>query len=284
MSMKKQTDKHAFFTIDVERFADTECVYNSGQPVERTMLDGLDRYIEILDKYDIKATLFVLSDLADEVKDKLKSYIKKGHKIALHGKSHTPPRFITNEQFEEQIFEAKEKVEHMFNVPIIGYRAPCFSMDRDKLDILQKLKFGYDASKMNFSAARHTERMNMDGFEQLGSEVYKKGDFYEFGVSTQNVIGKQFPVSGGGYIRLSNWLFASFVLKKYLKSHDNYVFYSHPFELSNEKTPKLKKLKLYDRFYLKFGKLTYPCKIEYIIRKLKKYGYKFLTFEDVIKA
>ena len=284
MSMKKQTDKHAFFTIDVEKFADTECVHNSGQSVNKTMLDGLDRYIEILDKYNIKATLFVLSDLADEIKDKLKGYIKKGHKIALHGKNHTPPRLITNEQFEEQISEAKEKLEHMFNVSVEGYRAPCFSIDSDKLDILQKLNFGYDASKMDFSAARHTEPMNMDGFKQIGNEIYKKGNFYEFGVSTQRVIGKRFPVSGGGYIRISNWFFASFMLKKYLKSHDSYVFYSHPFELSKEKTPKLKKLKLYDRFYLKFGKLTYSCKIEYIIKKLKKYGYKFLTFEDVIKA
>ena len=282
--MKKQTDKHAFFTIDVERFADTECVYNSGQKVKETMLDGLDRYIDILDKHNIKATLFVLSDLADEIKDKLKDYIKSGHKIALHGKGHTPPVLISDEQFKEQIQGAKKKLEDEFNVPVVGYRAPCFSMNREKLSILEKLGFVYDASRINFTAARHTEHIDMGDFDKLGSEVYKKDDFYEFGVSTQKVFGKQFPVSGGGYIRVSNWFFASYVLKKYIKNNDSYVFYSHPFELSKEKTPQVRKLKLYDRFYLKFGKFTYPYKIEYIIKKLKKYGYEFLTFEDIIKA
>ena len=53
MPMKKQNDKYAFFTIDVERFVDTECVYKTGQTVNETMLDGLDRFIAILDKYGI---------------------------------------------------------------------------------------------------------------------------------------------------------------------------------------------------------------------------------------
>jgi len=282
MSMKKQADKHAFFTIDVERFADTECIYNSGQHVKETMLDGLDRYIDILDKYNIKATLFVLSDMAYEIKDKLKEYIKKGHKIALHGKDHIPPKFISNERFKEEIQEAKEKLEDMFCMPVIGYRAPCFSMNLEKLELLKKLGFEYDASRIDFSAARHTEHMDMSDFDKVRNEVYKKDDFYEFGISTQKVFGKQFPVSGGGYIRISNWLFASYMLKKYIKHNDNYVFYLHPFELSKEKSPRVSKLKLYDRFYLKFGKFSYPYKIEYIIKKLKKYGYRFSTFEDAI--
>lgn len=281
MSMKRATDKCAFFTIDVERFADTECVHNLKQPVSQTMLDGLDRYIEILDKYNIKATLFVLSDLAGEIKEKLEKYISNGHKIALHGKRHIPPSLISNEQFEEQITYAKNKLEAMFDVAVKGYRAPCFSIDREKLDILQNLGFDYDASRMDFSAARHNIPMEMEDFENIGSGVYKKGKFYEFAISVQKIFGKKFPVSGGGYIRISNWLFAQTMLKRYFKNNDNYVFYSHPFEFSKEKKPKLKRLKLYDKFYLKAGNLSYPYKMEYIIKKLKKYGYIFSTFEDV---
>ncbi len=279
--MKKTINKFAFFTIDVERLADTECVYNSKQPVKQTMLDGLDRYIAILDKYNIKATLFVLSDTADEIKDKLKKYIRNGHKIALHGKRHVPPRLITNQQFEEQISDAREKLETMLNVPVKGYRAPCFSIDRDKLDILENLGFEYDASKMDFTVARHTGSIDMSGFDKVGSGVYKKGKFFEFGISVQKIFGKKFPVSGGGYIRMSNWLFAQAMLNRYLKANNNYVFYSHPFEFSKERAPRLKKLKLYDRYYLRAGNFLYPYKMEYIIKKLIKYGYRFSTFEDV---
>ena len=71
--------KVAFFSIDVERFVDTECVHNTKQKIKTTMLDGLDRYIEILDKYNIKATLFVLSDLAESIYDSLKKHVQNGH-------------------------------------------------------------------------------------------------------------------------------------------------------------------------------------------------------------
>ncbi|MBR2476684.1 MAG: polysaccharide deacetylase family protein [Clostridia bacterium] len=280
--MKRQKNKYAFFTIDVERLADTECVYNTKQPVSQTMMDGLDRYIDILDKHGIKATLFVLSETANEIKEKLKGYIKNGHKIALHGKRHVPPKMMDNEAFEMQIAQAKQDLEDTFGIPVVGYRAPCFSIDREKLAILENLGFRYDASRMEFSA-RHNSYMNMDGFEKIASEIYKKDNFYEFGISTQKVFGKNFPVSGGGYIRMANWSFIKSLLHKRFKKSDSYVFYTHPFELSREKRPFIKKLKFMDWYYLRAGVNSYPRKIELIIKKLKKQEYTFTTFEDVAK-
>lgn len=281
--MRRNKDKYAFFTIDVERFVDTECVYKSKQAVKKTMLDGLDRYIEILDKYNIKATLFVLSDFADDIKAKLDKYIANGHKIALHGKRHVPPLMMNNEQFKEQIAEAKKKLEKMFSVEVIGYRAPCFSMDREKLDMLKDLGFKYDSSRMDFRRARHNSSIDMEGYEKIGSEIFRNENFYEFGMSTQKIFGKKFPVSGGGYLRISNWFFAKFLLEKCLKKSNSYVFYSHPFELSCERMPKIKNLKFHDKYYLNVGIPSYPHKIECIIKKLKKYGYKFSTFENVVE-
>ena len=277
---KLMNNKYAFFTIDVERLCDIECVYNSKQPVTQNMLDGLDRYIEILDKYNIKATLFVLSELAEEVKEKLKKYIKNGHKIALHGKRHIPPKMMSNEQFETHIYQAKQELENVLGIDIVGYRAPCFSIDREKLEILENLGFKYDSSRMTFEA-RHNSYMNMEGFEKIATETYKKGDFYEFGISTQKVLGKKFPVSGGGYLRLANWWFARKTLIKRLKNGNSYVFYLHPFELSKQKRPWIKNLKFFDWYYLHAGIFSYPYKIEYIIKNLKKQGYIFSTFEDI---
>lgn len=279
--MENNEEKYAFFTIDVERFTDTECVKNSGQQVNKTMLDGLDEYIGILDKYNIKSTMFVLSDIAEDVYEQLKKHIKNGHKIALHGKEHIAPRLMTNEQFKKHITAAKEKLEKLFKVPVIGYRAPCFSMDREKLNILQEAGFKYDSSRMDFSCARHTTYVDLSDFEKDRGEIYRKNDFYEFGISTQKVLGANFPISGGGYIRISHWPFISTLIKKYLKKSNYYMFYSHPFELSKEKMPKIKKLKFYDKIYLAFGHFTYPKKIEYIIRKLKKAGYRFATIDAV---
>ncbi len=280
--MKTKKPKYAFFSIDVERFIDTECVSNANQPIKQTMLDGLDRYMAILDKYDIKATMFVLSDLADEIYEQLKKHLKNGHKIALHGKHHIAPRMMTNEQFRRHIASAKEKLENLFGTKVVGYRAPCFSIDHEKLDILRELGFQYDSSRMDFAAARHTTHVDMEDFENPIGEVYTRDGFCEFGLTTQRVFGKKYPISGGGYLRIPNWFFAFSLLQHYLKKNDYYIFYSHPFEFSEEKVPRVKKLKFYDKLYLSMGLYTYPYKTEFIIKLLKKFGYTFTTFESQV--
>ena len=282
--MQNKNKKYACFSIDVERFIDTECVRNTNQPVEETMLDGLDRYMEILDKHNIKATMFVLSDFADEIREQLKKHLENGHRIALHGKEHIAPRLHTNDTFKSQTEYAKEKLEKLFDTRIDGYRAPHFSIDREKLNILSELGFRYDSSRMDFPAARYTTYVDMTGFDNPVGEIYKKDNFFEFGVSTEKVFGKNYPVSGGGYIRVSNWLFTSALLKRHIKKNDYYMFYLHPFELSRKKKPKLKRLKFYDRMYLSLGNITYKYKIEYIIKQLKKFGYTFTTFEKITET
>ena len=43
--------KYAVFTMDVETFADTECIRASGVPVADDLMDGLDEYIRIMDRH-----------------------------------------------------------------------------------------------------------------------------------------------------------------------------------------------------------------------------------------
>ena len=60
-------------------------------------------------------------------------------------------------------------------------------------------------------------------------------------------------------------------------------FYLHPFELTKQKVPFLKELRSYDKFYIKQGIHTYSRRIERIIRMLKKSGYEFVTFEQLVQ-
>ena len=128
--------KYAVFTMDVEEFNDTECVANSGQKVTQDMLDGLDEYIRLLEKYEIKATMFTVCQTAQKVKERLLRYLHRGHRIALHGLKHTPPCTMDDECFRRETLEAKTLLEEEFQTRVTGYRAPCFSLDEGKLDIL----------------------------------------------------------------------------------------------------------------------------------------------------
>lgn len=273
--------KIAVFTMDLEDFADTGCVYNSGVEVRQDMLDGVDEYIALLDRYGIKATLFAMCEAAEKVQDKLNSYIDRGHSLALHGYDHTAPMLISYEDFRQKTAAAKQRLEELFGVKVQGYRAPFFSLDNQRLDILTELGFQYDSSRFDFPKRDHAGYIDVSSFQQLGDNVFRRGGFYEFGMPCQQWMGLRVPVSGGGYARLGNWTFFLSVLYQYLMHNNYYVFYLHPFELSKEKMPHIPNLRKRDRYYLHAGTHGYRHKVEAIIRILQKLGYEFVTFDQL---
>ena len=277
-----ESKKYAVFTIDIERFEDTECVAKSGYTPKDDMLDGVDKYINILNKHNIKATMFALSDAANRIEDKLKKYIDMGHKLAIHGgNTHRPATELSDAEFEKEIKKTKSSFEETYGVPVKGYRAPFFGIDKRKLKILQSAGFTYDSSRLDFSGARYHENMDMHDYENPMDEIYKKDGFYEFGLCNQKIFGCNFPISGGGYMRLANWGMIKSILNDYIKKHNYYVFYLHPFELSNKKIPQIHGIKSYDKMYLQYGLFSMPRKIEKIIKMLKRNGYTFITFDEL---
>lgn len=275
--------KYAVFTMDVESFADTECISASGIQVNADLMDGIEEYIKILNQHGIKSTLFTVGDFAPKIADRLQTHIAEGHSLALHSFSHIPPMSVPLEQFRENIRSAKKRMQELFGVDVVGFRAPCFSIDEDRLNVLQELGFLYDSSHLGFLAARHTVKLNLDKFRMLRNGIFRKKNFYEFSLSTEKVFGHSFPVSGGGYVRLSHWGFIKALISHNIHHNNYYVFYLHPFELTKQKLPFLRELKLYDKYYIKTGIRNYKRRIEYIIRLLKKHGYEFVTFEQLVK-
>lgn len=273
--------KYAVFTMDVEAFTDTECVSYSSTPVDVDLLDGFDEYLKILDRYGIKSTLFTVGKLAPKIADRLRIHIGNGHELALHSYKHVAPMTISTEKFREQTLKAKQLLLDLFGKEVKGFRAPCFSINNERLEILKELGFKYDSSHLGFSKARHTVDIDLKNFKELRDGVFCENGFFEFGLSKQKIFGQPYPISGGGYVRLSNWEFIKSVIWQYIKSNDYYVFYLHPFELTTQKIPFLKDLKGYDKYYLKAGIASYGRHIEQIIKMLQKCGYTFVTFEQL---
>ena len=275
--------KYAVFTMDVEAFSDTECIANYNKDVNLDIMDGFDEYIRILDKHGIKSTLFTVGSLAPKIINRLKSCIDNGHKLALHNYTHIAPMDVNEDTFKKEILKAKNSLQKLFNTDIIGFRAPYFSLDDNRLNILKELGFKYDSSHLDFSKARHTVALNLKGFKEYSKNIFCCGDFFEFGLSKQKIMGNAYPISGGGYVRLAPWGIIKNVINQYLKQNDYYVFYLHPFELTSQKIPFLKGLKPYDQYYLQYGIKSYGKHIEQLIALLKNHGYSFVTFEELLE-
>lgn len=273
--------KYAVFTMDVEAFTDTECVANSSHKIDLDLLDGFDEYIDILDKYNIKSTLFTVGTLAPKMIEKLKACLNNGHKLALHSYEHIAPMDVSPEVFKQETLKSKLMFEKLFGTNVLGFRAPYFSLDDKRLKILKDIGFKYDSSHLGFSKARHTVGLKLKNFKEFSKGIFHDGDFFEFSMSKHKIFGCPYPISGGGYVRLFNWGVIKTVIKQYLQQNNYYVFYLHPFELTRQKIPYLKDLKPHDQYYLQCGIKAYKNHIEQLIILLKKHGYEFVTFEEL---
>lgn len=274
-------EKYAIFTIDVESFLDTECLKDKEVNEHLDMFDGLVNYLELLDSYNIKANLFVVADCIDKIKAILTKAINNGHKLSIHGLHHTPALTISNEQFKSEILEAKNILENTFNTKVLGYRAPCFSINQERINSLKEIGLKFSSSFVNTSITYFGQTYNLDNYEKIEKQIYKDNDFYEFEMPK---VGP-FPIGGGAYFRFLPYsLYMKHKIKKFIKEDSLYIFYLHPFEVSDCKIPKIKNLGSGEKMFLKVGKgKKYLNKVEKTIKLLIKNGYTMTTFEDLIE-
>lgn len=275
--------KFAVLGMDVEDWYHLDYFDKEECDATQSTMDGLDIYLDILEKYQIKSTFFVVGELVEKYKDQLSRIISRGHEIALHSYSHKRPMSMSLEEFKEDTIKGLSVIERELNIKPQGYRAPCFSLDRERLNILEEMGFVYDSSKIKFDAHDLYGRIDLSDFKNITSDIYEKNGFKEFEASTVNIFGKNIPISGGGYLRIFPWRLTKILLKKYFKQNGNYFFYIHPFEFSENydiKEPVGTDLKTKLRFRL--GRKSVSVKMEKLIELLKKNDYHFVTFNEII--
>ena len=260
----------------LDYFDSTNCEKNY------SLLDGLNVYLEILLKYDVPSSFFVLGEIAESTSSTLNEIVKGKHDIGSHGWNHVRPITISLSEFYSELERSKKTVEDLIGCSIEGYRAPCFSIDRQRLDLVQKAGFSYDSSRIDFSAHPLYETINMDGYELIMHNIYRYDDFFEFQASTISVYGKNMPISGGGYIRLLPWIISQRLIKTYISQGKLFVLYIHPFELSSKPNPCFPQNVTWgNRLRFRTGRSTVSGKLSKLIELLKKSGYKFMTFSSL---
>ncbi|MEQ8532030.1 MAG: polysaccharide deacetylase family protein [Imperialibacter sp.] len=229
--------KTAVLSMDVEDWYHLD-YFDKGK-CDRTvsMLDGLEAYARILAEYQIKSSFFVVGELVDSLGSSLADLQSVGHELGVHSHNHIRPLLQTPEVFRADIRSAIQTLRQVTGERTLGYRAPCFSLDRERLDIIREEGFVFDSSKINFSSHPLYGDLNVSGFQSQESGIYFQDSFFEFEVSTLHFLGRNIPVSGGGYLRIFPWSLMRKFLEVYLRYQQFYVLYIHPFELSQVKNP-----------------------------------------------
>lgn len=117
--------------------------------------NGLQRILELLDVYDIDATLFYEARTAQMlVADGLDlPKLSERHEVSCHSLEHedflgkVSGMPMDEKSIDEVITKASEILEKMFERDIKGFRAPYTRINRSVVKVLERLGFQYDSSE-----------------------------------------------------------------------------------------------------------------------------------------
>ena len=232
-------------TFDVEEYFHAEAFSGVVRPEEWPSLESrvtrsTERLLDILDRDGVRATFFVLGWVAERHPALVREIASLGHEIGCHGHGHRMIQHLTRQEFERDVTRAKQALESATGRPVLGYRAPTFSIMREtlwSLDVLAEAGFRYDSSIFPVvhdrygipDAPRFPHRLKAPN----GCEIT------EFPPSTMLVLGRRLPVAGGGYFRLFPYRVTRRAIRR-LNERDGQpaMVYLHPWEIDPDQ-PRL---------------------------------------------
>ncbi|MFQ4141318.1 XrtA system polysaccharide deacetylase [Chlorogloeopsis sp. ULAP02] len=232
--------------------------------------------LDLFRKYQIKCTFFVLGWVAENFPDLVREIDRQGHEIGTHGYSHELVYKLTPEQFYRDVNLSLEYLSRITSQPILGYRAPGFSITATSLwalDILIDLGFCYDSSIFPI-------KRNHGGFPKSSTEVCwlttpKGKQIIEVPITPLSFLNQKVYLFGGGYFRLTPYQLITFAIKQINANNKPVMIYLHPREFD----PNHPKLKL--DFFRHF---TCYINLKYTQNKLEKLllDFKFSNIKNYL--
>lgn len=272
----------AVLSMDVEDWYHLDYFQGSTRDRSGSMLDGLDVYVDLLEERGVRTTFFVLGELAEPLAPRLRSMAAAGHEIASHGMAHRRPLLMTADEFAVDLRQSKAALENVVQRGVEGFRAPCFSMDRPRLEEVRKAGYTYDSSRIDFTGHPLYGSLDVADFDKVSPGHFSQDGFDEFEVSTLPVLGKRLPISGGGYLRIAPWAVMRPLVQAHLARHPLYVLYIHPFELSRRPNPAaLSELSYPQRLRFSVGRTGVARKLDSLVGLLRRSGFSFTTFREL---
>jgi polysaccharide deacetylase family protein (PEP-CTERM system associated) len=204
---RTRQDVVSAFSVDVEDYFHVEGFRHVVDPadwdsMEQRVEPNTRRLLDLLDESGTRATFFVLGWVAERRPGLVADIHAAGHELAIHGYDHRPITAMTPAELRADIRRAKGIVEDAVGAPVLGYRAPTYSVVRDTmwaLDVMIEEGLGYDSSIFPIV---HDRYGIPDAARYPWTETRKVGELVEFPVSTVRLLGRNLPFVGGGYLRL----------------------------------------------------------------------------------
>ena len=225
------------FSVDVEDYFHVEAFADviSRDSWDRYPLrveDNTRRVLDLLDERGIDATFFILGWVADRCPGLVREIVARGHEVACHSYWHRLVYRMTPEEFRSDTRRARTAIEQAAGRAVKGYRAPSYSITTASLwalGILAEEGFEYDSS---IFPIRHDVYGIPDAPRAPWQVTTSGGSLVEYPISTFRVVGStNFPVGGGGYLRLLPFWYTRFGFSRVRAEELPLIAYIHPWEV-----------------------------------------------------
>lgn len=225
-----------FFTVDVEEYFQVralESVVRRDDWLSRPSRVGqsIDALLRSLELHGAQGTFFVLGWLAQHRPDVVRAIAEAGHEIGSHGFWHERVTALDRDSFREDIRSSKRALEDLIGAPVIGYRAPNFSIVPGcewAFDVLLEEGYRYDSSLFPIRRRGY----GYPGARRAPHLIQREtGLLAEFPLATTSILAYQVPAAGGGYLRQFPYAVIRRAFREATDRCEPATFYIHPWEI-----------------------------------------------------
>jgi polysaccharide deacetylase family protein (PEP-CTERM system associated) len=249
---------HNALTIDVEDYFQVSAMapYINRADWDRCecrVEHNIDRILQLLASKKTNATFFTLGWVAERYPNMVRRIVREGHELASHGYGHQRVTDLSEPEFFEDVTRAKALLEDIGGQPVLGYRAPSFSIGANNLWALDTLlKAGYRYSSSIYPVQH--DHYGMPDAPRFAHQV--RDGLLEVPPTTLRMFNRNLPSSGGGYFRLMPYALSRWMLKEVnRRDAQSAIFYFHPWEIDPGQ-PRVAGIDLKTRFrhYVNIGR------------------------------
>jgi polysaccharide deacetylase family protein (PEP-CTERM system associated) len=222
----------------IEAAVGTECCSELRLHYARRMEAATMTILDRLSATGVKATFFIVGEIARNHPGLIRRIAAEGHEIGSHSWDHRRVHSFTVASFRDDLRRSIAVLEDISGTPVVGYRAPTFSLMRSTawaVDVLAEVGLRYDSS---IFPVRHDRYGVPDAPRIPFLAAGRRAEILEIPPATWRVLGQNLPVAGGGYFRLFPTQFLHAGVSQLRKLGGVSMLYFHPWEFDPDQ-PRL---------------------------------------------
>jgi polysaccharide deacetylase family protein (PEP-CTERM system associated) len=225
-----------FFTVDVEEYFQVRAlrsVVSRDEWLSRPsrVAKSVDNLLACLDRHNVRGTFFLLGWIAKYHPEVARNIANAGHEIASHGFYHEQVTALDRTEFLDDVRSSKCELEDVTGAPVLGYRAPSFSIIPGwewAFDVLIEAGYRYDSSLFPI----HRRGYGYPSAPRTPHVIQRPcGTLAEFPLATTKIFGYPVPAAGGGYLRQFPLAVIRRAFREASERGEPATFYIHPWEI-----------------------------------------------------